>query len=110
MEDVESQRTLVVMEDNFIKLREGEDDRNLLLDYLRAELQGKAVLFLDYDPHNPDFDLLVEYIFQTHLIGVDIRAFLVWPGKRDGRLWEKYAIQRISYDPLAFIKGLATHA
>jgi hypothetical protein len=58
MEDVESQRVLVVVEDDYEMLREGADDRNLLLAYLRGELQGKAVLFLGYDPYNPDFDLL----------------------------------------------------
>ena len=99
MEDVESQPVLVVV----------ENDRNLLLDYLRGELQGKVVLFLGYDPYNPDFGLLMEYVFESHLIGVDIRAFLVWPGKKDGRLWKKYAIRRIHYDPLTFTNGLVTH-
>jgi len=110
MEDVESQRVLVVVEDDYKVLREGADARNLLLAYLRGELQGKAVLFLGYDPYNPDFDLLMEYVFQTHLIDIDLRAFLVWPGKRDGRLWKKYAIRRIRYDPFTFIIGLVTHA
>jgi len=108
--DIDNQRALVVVEDDYKMLREGEDDRNLLLAYLRGELQGKAVLFLGYDPYNPDFDLLMEYVFQTHLKDVDLRGFLVWPGKRDGRLWKKYAIQRIRYGPLAFINGLVTHA
>jgi hypothetical protein len=52
----------------------------------------------------------MEYVFQTHLIDIDLRAFLVWPGKRDGRLWKKYAIRRIRYDPFTFINGLVTHA
>jgi hypothetical protein len=104
--DLSRPDSLLVVEDDYEHLRKNEGDRKLLVSYLRNELSGKVVLFLGYDPNSPDFDLLVRYVLNIHLAGVNVRAFLVWPQERQSKMWNQHQIHRIKIDQLDVVHQL----
>lgn len=81
-------------------------DRLLTL-YLRDELQNKIVLFLGYDPHSPDFTLLVKHVLNRHLTDVNMRAFILWDHVGPIHQWLDQPIQPIAQDALSFVRALA---
>ena len=82
-------------------------DRKLLVAFLKAELQGKIVLFLGWDPQDPDFSLLVEHILGHHLAEVDVRCFLVWPWVGSELKWVERPLHWIGYQATALVERLA---
>jgi hypothetical protein len=101
-------RSLIVLESDYVRLRETEEDRRLLVKYLRHSLEGMVVLFLGHDPNSPDFALLTQHILNQHLAGVAVRPFLVWPEVGQHYSWAEYPILHIQQEPLAFIRQLVT--
>lgn len=101
--EVAGQRELLVIENDYERLREREGDRRLLVSFLRNELQGKVVLFLGHDPNSPDFGLLVKHILNGHLAGLDVRAFLLWLEAGPDHTWSEYPIRIINQESLEFI-------
>lgn len=99
--------SLVVLKDDYKQLRENEGDRRLLLSFLREELEGKVVLFLGYDPKSPDFALLVQYVLNGHLLGTNVRAFLVWPEAGPKHVFGEHPIHELHQDVQNFINHLA---
>jgi hypothetical protein len=99
--------SLLIIEQDYERLRESEGDRKLLVNYLRNELQNKVVLFLGCDPDSPDFHLLVQHILNRHLAGIAIQPFLLWHSETDTAYrWNEQTIKHISYDTLAFVQAL----
>jgi hypothetical protein len=107
MGDLAATRELVVLSTDYESLRENEGDRQLLVSYLRGELQGRVVLFLGYDPRSPDFGLLVAHVLNRHLAGVDARALLAWPGLGPKHRWGAHTIRSMELDSLALLKSLS---
>jgi hypothetical protein len=70
---------MLLIPEDYSKLRSKEDDRTQLLTFLRQRLVGAVVLMLGFDPHNGDFPLLVESILNGHLAGVEVCPIFVWP-------------------------------
>lgn len=97
---------LVVLKSDYERLREDEENRQLLVSYLRNELRGKVLLLLGHDPESSDFALLVEHILNGHLAGLDGRAFLVWPASGPDHRWDGRLIQPIGDEPLTFVGQL----
>jgi hypothetical protein len=106
MGDSSTGMSLVVLPEDYEVLREGEDDRESLLTYLRTNLQDKIVLFLGYDPQNPDFDLFLQHILNKHLADVNVRGFFVWPSPGSAFCWGTHEIRPILHEPLDFIRAI----
>ena len=99
--------SLVVLEEDYKQLRENEGDRRLLLSFLREELEGKVVLFLGYDPKSPDFALLVQYVLNNHLLGTNVRAFLVWPEAGPKHVCGEHPVHELHQDVQYLVNHLA---
>jgi hypothetical protein len=101
-------RGLVVTENDYEQLRENEGDRRLLLSFIREELAGKIVLFLGFDPASPDFKLLVKHVLNSHLLGVDVRAFIDWPDAGPEHTWGERSIHWLANNAIDLVKYLST--
>ncbi len=99
-------RGLVILQKDYEELREDEDDRNLLLGFLKQELEGKIVLLLGFDPSSPDFILLSRYILNQHLAGCSVCAYLAWPAAAPEMEWGEHAIHQILREPIDLVSAL----
>lgn len=106
--DLAANRDVVVLEDDYERLRQQEGERLLLLAFLREHLAGQVVLFMGHDPASPDWALLTRHVLGRYLAGVDVQAFLVWPGDdAPQHTWADRPIHQIHHEHQAFVEALA---
>lgn len=104
--DLTGGQGVVVLAKDYDDLGRNESDRQLLIAYLQQELQGKIILFLGYDPDNPDFALLVDRLLNRHLAALETRGFLVWPVQSREYRWNAHILRPIPQEALAFVQAL----
>ncbi|MGE5221237.1 MAG: caspase family protein [Omnitrophica WOR_2 bacterium] len=104
--DLNSNRGRVLLESEYASLRKDESDRQKLVAFLIKELKGKVVFLLGFDPHSPDFALLVQQIFIPRLEQINIRPFLLSPQAGPDYYWASQPISYIHDDPEHLIQKI----
>ena len=97
--ETSSPNNLLVLEEDYSRLRTNEHQRQALTTFLRQQLTGKVILFLGCDPTSHDFGLIHQYILNQYLAGVHAQAFLIWPGEYPTLDWDGRKIYPIVMSP-----------
>jgi hypothetical protein len=96
--------TLTLTEDDHYRLLA---DKANLIDLIQPILATRPVLFLGYDLHDPDFNILHRDVIQR-LGQLAVRAVAVQPGLSDAerRVWLSREIEIVDAEPMAFLREL----
>ncbi|MGE5221737.1 MAG: caspase family protein [Omnitrophica WOR_2 bacterium] len=104
--DLPANHGLVLLESEYASLRKDESDRQKLVAFLSKALEGRVVLLLGFDPHNPDFALLVRQILIPRLERINIRPFLLSPQAGPDYHWASQPVRYIRDEPEHFIEKI----
>ncbi|MEZ4730666.1 MAG: caspase family protein [Caldilineaceae bacterium] len=97
---------VVVLAQDYENLGKNESNCQPLIAYLQRELQGKLILFLGYDPDNPDFVLLVDHLLNRPLALSETRGYLVWPVHKRQYRWHDHPLYPIAQETLTVVHTL----
>jgi uncharacterized caspase-like protein len=97
---------MVVLAQDYVRLREQEADRAAIIAFVQQQLRGKIVLFLGHNPHDPDFALLVHDLLDDHLKQVQVQPILVSETQAFAWRWGNAAIVPLRADALQLVERL----